>query len=837
MAVGSTAVVPLAFGGIQHAVAQDLDGGATPVSPRVNRPKFLLESAIEIARSEQFGAAEKLDGGQTRLTREVCLAELVQGAFDLRHLETRGLAFSPHCLAEARELYCQKVAEAVKGELLSLPPSETETAQNGGMRDITSECSETDDGRGMDEDDVLPDVEMELAVPGRATIAFLILAHDRLQQLRRLLLRLHDPHHTVILVHVDAKVGGSLWEIRNWLRRSFPGDPSVRAFSEFDVHRGGRSMLEVQLRAFELLLGWSLWGGGGDGAQHEDPPPPRERENTWKLDLPQNRADLLRRGFWWDHFINLSDTHYPAIALADVGEYLWFNRGTSYARITSTKTYDPTLQYGKDATYSGPRRDDLFVACDRSLAFECNGTLASLTPGVKYPVLLPKVRAASGPEWVILSRAFVEHVYLGVRRGGRTRTPTPEARPLRRDQERYALERTESRDRQALVWAIYQDLRALSIPEETFFQTLLLNTQFCKRLIRRDFLYLSLVDARWRRSPKSDFPFQTPWTLNHSHAFEIMKDKPWFVRKIDRDVFASADLADSLDDMARRKRRRSWGRWLEVAIPTALKRALEVIWGELFRTSDAVVSRLERRVDSGLQDGTPNPQVATPYQLRVNLHIAKLWTPATFRFPVKGMALRRSMGERKLFSQMTSVHGKVFLRERMAVPLSPDPVVAPVTALRVGCDWDNERYEFTGEVSVVPMPSRPRGRLRQNVCALSLVGHLTDTGYAGKINILWTWEGAPGTPMRISGGDIPKGYGMFVDLYKGETAPGWWRIQVRTPERRSLAERRFFAYDETEVVEGKTNGPFRDLAKAYAEMFDISGEPHEDGDLMAFRGL
>ena len=126
-------------------------------------------------------------------------------------------------------------------------------------------------------------------------------------------------------------------------------------------------------------------------------------------------------------------------------------------------------------------REDLYIACDRSLAFECEGQLFSVTPGsctcidrcffsfflagggnstfhskcegylspslfvdstkeihvskttnichvkcciqafrasqtipgVKYPPLRLGVKAASGPEWLMLSRPFVEYVQEG----------------------------------------------------------------------------------------------------------------------------------------------------------------------------------------------------------------------------------------------------------------------------------------------------------------------------------------------------------------------------------------------------------------------------------------
>eukprot|EP00913_Durusdinium_trenchii_P014971 g14043.t1 len=163
-------------------------------------------------------------------------------------------------------------------------------------------------------------------------------------QVRRLIARILHPTEGLVLCHLDAKVARveDLEHFRRWARGFHQGAERVQIFSSFSVHRGGRSMLDVQLKALQLLLASPIA---------------------------------------WDYYVNLSDTHYPAEAMSWVGSYLWLHRGVNYARITSTKFYDPTLQGGKEATYAGPRREDLFISCDRSLAFECEGQLMSLTPG------------------------------------------------------------------------------------------------------------------------------------------------------------------------------------------------------------------------------------------------------------------------------------------------------------------------------------------------------------------------------------------------------------------------------------------------------------------------
>ncbi len=45
-------------------------------------------------------------------------------------------------------------------------------------------------------------------------------------------------------------------------------------------------------------------------------------------------------------------------------------------------------------------RDDLFIACDRSLAFECEGQLFSMTPGGSMMQMPTKPKACRDAEYV-----------------------------------------------------------------------------------------------------------------------------------------------------------------------------------------------------------------------------------------------------------------------------------------------------------------------------------------------------------------------------------------------------------------------------------------------------
>eukprot|EP00927_Polykrikos_kofoidii_P044506 TRINITY_DN38452_c0_g1_i1.p1 TRINITY_DN38452_c0_g1~~TRINITY_DN38452_c0_g1_i1.p1 ORF type:complete len:721 (+),score=77.39 TRINITY_DN38452_c0_g1_i1:169-2331(+) len=617
---------------------------------------------------------------------EQCAARV---AIDLLHVARRS---SKACFEHASAAYCDRVVAAE--EFAHRPRSASR---------LSEQCSRRSKGPPR-----RVDVRMHLAKPARATIAFLILAFDRLGQVRRLIHRIYDPDHTVFLVHIDRKlpsVQDRVVEFSRWAKTNFhEGENRVRIFSELKVHRGGRSMLDVQLRALELLLSYSVQ---------------------------------------WDYFINLSDTHYPAETVIWMSQYLWLHRGANYARITSTKYYDPTLQGGKDATYSGPRSDDLYIACDRSLAFECDGKLFSLSPGVKYPPLLSDVTAASGPEWVIFSRGFAKYIVDGILAGTSTGS---------------------------LVAYIYNDLVALSIPEETFFQTVLMSSTFCETHVRHDFLYLDLNDAPWRTSPHSDFPFQSPRSLNMTHAFEVGRDEPWFVRKIDTSIQSSQSFVQALDSVVERRARWTWDQtarsssWIAMPPAQSLRRAVASMLGESGRGEVTAVRRWRR-----------------PHRLQA-MYLTPTVLELDLRVPCSVSSTTRS--------RSCNVSGKIRLVERVAVPeKNSDDIatIAPVAAMRVGCQWEEEKLEFRGDVSIIS----------STACgALSLVSYVTNVGFEGDITIEWLHEGRL---VRKSGGEIPKGYTMFVDRLeppRGKFAPGRWTIHVSSRDGTyQFGNRDFLIYD------------------------------------------
>ena len=704
---------------------------------RSDAPSRLARAAVAsllAGQAEGFGellrralgrAKEAAGRGEFALPSSAAVADaerdcLTLADADLGHVASRA---SGECLAQARGLYCNRVAWAEAAAYSLRPAGRAEERCPTGQPQAAAGESEADP----------VNVSVALEAPQRAGVAFLILSYDKFSQVPRLVRRLYDPDRGLVLVHLDTKVASRrlVAGFRRWVRRGL-GDRSrrVSVFSEFSVHRGGRSMLDVQLRAFELLL-----------------------------------ADAR-----WDYYINLSDTHYPTEAASWMGAYLWLHRGSNYARITSTKYYDPTLQGGKDATYGGPRREDLYVACDRSLAFECEGRLFSLAPNEKYPSVLSGITAASGPEWVVLSRGFVDFVSGGVR------------------------------DPASLAREIYEDLSALSIPEETFFQTVLMSSKFCHSIMRHDFLYLDLYDAPWRRSPNSDFPFQSPRTLNVTHLFQIRKDEPWFVRKMDEAVESALPLRQALDAWA--DRRGSWywdwagsdGAWSDVEPPWAL--------------SSALAAELEGAADGGTVEITRARRWQRPKRLEL-IHM----TPAVLE-----VDLRVSEGSGGSGGG-SAKGGRLRLTERVAASSSAEPSMpAPVAALRIGCQWLEDEYEFLGEVSVVPGAS----------CrSLALVAYMSNVGFEGAISIVWSHGGQAA---RRSGGQIPKGYSMFVDRLDppfGGLADGRWRVELTDGSNgRLLGARDFVVYAEGAGAERPALGWYREFFELSPGNGGSADDPH-----------
>ncbi|CAJ1341155.1 unnamed protein product [Effrenium voratum] len=587
---------------------------------------------------------------------------------DLRHVQR----VSASCGRQAAAFYCERAKLAAQGPRM---PAEELCGPAG----------------------TFSAVQMRMESARQAALAFFLLAHDRFAQARRLISRVLHPEQGLFLCHLDTKVARpeDLQDFRRWAARSFyKGSERVQIFSAFPVHRGGRSMLEVQLQAMRMLLSSSV---------------------------P------------WEYYVNLSDTHYPAEAMSVIGSYLWLHDGTNYARITSTKYYDPTLQGGKGASYGGPRQEDLYVACDRTLAFECEGHLFSVAPGVKYPPLLTGIKAASGPEWLVLSKDFVEYVIQGLN--------------------------------SSLVRDIYDDLTALSIPEETFFQTLLLSSRFCHTVLRHEFLYLDLYDAPWRRSEKSDFPFQSPRPLNGSHLRDIAMEEPWFVRKVDSSLAPSRALRGALEaGIARRER----PRWLEVAAPTAPLLA-------------ALGGTLEAR---GLQ------RLVSPSG-------RGHWAPQRLRLRLRTEPTSAS-------GRPSRVGGGLELAERVARPKRHRGwELPPVVAMRVGCGWDEAAFDFRGEVSVIGCQSN-----------VSLVAYLRNVGFEGEVAIHWLREGRL---LRQSGGHVPKGFTMFVDhLSPSIASPGRWSVSLTDVDSGNrIGERSFLLFG----VDAKDTWP---SLQDYEEFFDFS---------------
>ncbi|CAK8988649.1 Protein xylosyltransferase, partial [Durusdinium trenchii] len=111
----------------------------------------------------------------------------------------------------------------------------------------------------------------------------------------------------------------------------------------------------------------------------------------------------------------------------------------------------------------------------------------------------------------------------------------------------------------------------------------------------------------------------------------------------------------------------------------------------------------------------------------------------------------------------------------------PTAALPPVVAIRLGCSWAEELWDYEGEVSIVP-----------DSCEISLVCYLSSVGFEGELAIHWFREHHL---LRQSGGRIPKGFSMFVDRFSRRASPGrWWVTLTDTQTGHRIGERSFIVY-------------------------------------------
>jgi len=305
------------------------------------------------------------------------------------------------------------------------------------------------------------------------------------------------------------------------------------------------------------------------------------------------------------------------------------------------------------------------------------------------------------------------------------------------------------------IGAIYMDLTSVKQPDESFFQAVILNSRFCVRHTDYTLHWTDKNSMREVRSDTSEYNILSPGVL-HSGAdifkiAEVRKQALWafFARKFD-DSRDSTLIKNRLDHMAGESAR---ARWALVRVP-AVGRLVEVLASSMGEVEE--VSRLDRNRDS-------------------------LFGIQTLRVHLRGC---------RNASLMPCAPRVLFVRERLAMPTVPHSALA----LRVGCQWNKTELVFDGDVSLVPTSSTAR----QPCESLWAVFHWRMSRRPMTRQLMLVWVDPKGTPMQHAPITVNEHSVLLWHRYTA-TMPlpqGQWSLQLMTPERRLVMQRKFFAYGD-----------------------------------------
>ncbi|OLP82705.1 Xylosyltransferase 1 [Symbiodinium microadriaticum] len=176
-------------------------------------------------------------------------------------------AISSSCHEDVQHFYCQRVRDVASKRYTE--PLKTECLQG------------------------VEDSQLIFRSYSPARIAYVILAHQFPQNVKRLISRLLQPLETVFAVHVDEKNPGMLEELVHWTQVEALGY-AVQVYSKYNIVRGGANMLHAQMEGIR---------------------------------------QLLHHAMEWDFCILLSEQDYPLRGNEVLATYLWVHHGTSFVSV------------------------------------------------------------------------------------------------------------------------------------------------------------------------------------------------------------------------------------------------------------------------------------------------------------------------------------------------------------------------------------------------------------------------------------------------------------------------------------------------------------------------
>lgn len=360
--------------------------------------------------------------------------------------------------------------------------------------------------------------------------------------------------------------------------------------------------------------------------------------NAWLFGI----SWLLSNAGEWDYYINLNDSDYPIASLATLSSFLWLNHGANFVNVGSAF---------KDCD------------CGRFLVYECGDELYSIAPETQYP-RRPELHHASGPNLVAVSRALADYI---------NATQSTPGEPVQQ---------------------ILEDLGILQQPDEKFFQTVMLNSPFCRAHVRWSFHIWDRPGLKADdKSPEVAGPelkMLTPPLLSDAFLPRLVEVKErrlavFFARKFDNNrTAAMQDAIDAAGDSAD-----SAGSWHALGGVADLwaRALLSALLGPGAEVAGTAVLRRER--EGALGGGPP---VVAPTRLR-----------ARVRAPCASSSSPESAAQRA-----RRCAGLVALEElgwRMAAALGAAPQASGlplIGAIRIGAGWSPERMDFNGAVAAIP---------------------------------------------------------------------------------------------------------------------------------------
>ncbi|CAE7906773.1 oxt [Symbiodinium sp. KB8] len=546
-------------------------------------------------------------------------------------------AISSSCHEDVQHFYCQRVRDVASKRYTE--PLKTECLQG------------------------VEDSQLIFRSYSPARIAYVILAHQFPQNVKRLISRLLQPLETVFAVHVDEKNPGMLEELVHWTQVEALGY-AVQVYSKYNIVRGGANMLHAQMEGIR---------------------------------------QLLHHAMEWDFCILLSEQDYPLRGNEVLATYLWVHHGTSFVSVDEGE-------------------------CERDVSYQCGDRVISLSTGLQYPKI-PGMRYASGSQWFAVTRGMASTVASSFSNAS------------------------------TLIGTIFRDLTAVKQPDESFFQAVVLNTQFCTSYSDFTLHWTDKDSMREVRSLTSEYSILSPGVLGNLKDFakieEVRQQSLWafFARKFD-DSPESSQLKDRLDAESSRQSR---PKWIMASVPS-VARVVEVLASSLAVVKS--VKRLQRNHDGIFNLQTLQLQLEPGHEIQV--------------------------------------------REKLATPKLPHPLLA----LRVGCDWNKTELVFDGDVSAVSASSTGPHRCP----SLWAVAHWRMSKKPISQEVVLVWIDPRGTPMQHAPISISEHSVLLWHRYTA-TQPlpqGQWSLEVRSNDH-VIARRHFFAYGDPSDI------PWRSVR----EYFDI----------------